>query len=81
MSKVLKLCAYSLALYVFFAFIGPQIISLSPTWQALNNALEENNVEGGALFYTEIPFIEEAEQAVRDGVEKGMALRKEGLAH
>ncbi len=77
MRKVIKLCTYSLVLYVFFAFIGPQIIALSPTWQGLNAALEEHNVEGGALFYTEIPFIEEAEQAVRDGVKKGMALRKE----
>ncbi len=76
MKKVAKLCTYSFMLYLFFAYVGPQLISFFPTWQALNNALEENNVEGGALFYTEIPFIEEAEQNVRNGVEKGMALRE-----
>ncbi len=77
MKGILKLGLYSFLLFLFFAYVGPFMISLSPTWQGLNRELEEHGVEGGALFYTEIPFIEDAEKHIRASVKKGMEIREE----
>ncbi len=77
MKGLAKFIFYSSLLYLFFAYVGPFMISLSPTWQGLIRELDEHDVEGGALFYTEVPFIEDAEDHVRAAVEEGMRIRRE----
>ncbi len=77
MKGLLKLLTYSFGLFLFFAYIGPFIIAQFPTWGRFNDALDEHNIPGGALYYTEIPFIEDAVNHVDSAVNEGMRKRSE----
>ena len=53
------------------------MISLSPAWQHYNAVQEQYGLNSGALYYSDIPNIQEAEEFTRNAVKEGMKLRRE----
>ncbi len=61
----------------FFAVITPRLVALSPAWQHYDRVQEENGLDSGALYYTNVPVVQSAEEAMKHAVKAGMAERRE----
>lgn len=72
----LKLCAWAVALWFFFAVLTPRLVALFPAWQRYYAVQEKYNLDSGALYYTNVPVTQEAEMAMRAAVREGMAERR-----
>lgn len=59
--------------FVFTPFIEPKI----PAWHRYNQIQEEQNLDSGALYYTNVPQTQDAEAAMREAMEKAMRIRRE----
>lgn len=68
--KFIKLIACSFLLYFFFAHFTPFIVQFFPNWQAYVEAADEYGIEPGALYYTDVPVVLDAEHASREAVMK-----------
>ncbi len=77
MKGLLKLVLCGGILYAFLIWIGPFLSNQSEIGRAFTAVLEENDLHSGALYYTDLPMIYEAEAAVQAGVKKGMEIRNE----
>lgn len=73
--KVLKLALWSLGLWIFFAVLTPRMLALSTAWQRYDMVQEENSLDSGALYYTNVPVTGEAVEAVGKAVREGMRER------
>lgn len=72
----LKLSAWAVALWFFFAVLTPRLVALFPAWQRYYAVQEEYNLDSGALYYTNVPITQEAENAMRAAVRRGMEDRR-----
>lgn len=72
----LKLFAWAVALWFFFAVITPRLVALFPAWQRYYAVQEKYNLDSGALYYTNVPVTQEAEEAMRAAVHEGMEERR-----
>jgi len=70
MIKLAKLITYLFLFYVFFAHFTPFIVQFFPSWQAYVDTANEYGIESGALYYTDVPVVLDAEQSSRDAVMK-----------
>ena len=75
--KMGKLVLWGVSLWVFFAVITPRLVALSPAWQHYDRDQEENGLDSGALYYTNVPVVQSAEEAMKRAVKAGMAERRE----
>ena len=75
--KMGKLILWGAGLWVFFAVITPRLVALSPAWQHYDRVQEENGLDRGALYYTNVPVVQSAEEAMKHAVKAGMAERRE----
>ena len=66
MFKMGKLVLWGVGLWVFFALVTPRLV-----------ALEEHGLDSGALYYTNVPVVQSAEEAMKRAVKAGMAERRE----
>ncbi len=72
----LKLFAWAVALWFFFAVLTPRLVALSPAWQRYYAVQEQYDLDSGALYYTNVPITQEAETAIRAAVRQGMEDRR-----
>lgn len=72
---ILLLLAWGLGLWFFFAIFTPWLEPKIPAWQRYNKIQEEQNLDSGALYYSNVPQTQEAEEATRRAVREGMAQR------
>ncbi len=77
--NILKLLLYALGCWFFFAVFTPFLEDHIPAWKRYNQIQEEQNLDSGALYYTNVPQIQEAEEQTRRAVREGMAIRREAL--
>lgn len=57
----IKLGLAVLGLWFFVFYAGPAIINTVPGWKQLADAADRNDINTGAIFYTDIPLSHEAE--------------------
>lgn len=72
----LHLAGWAVSLWVFFGFIGPRLVTLSPSWQRYCQVQEEQGLDSGALYYTDVPVSLECERANRAAVMKALERRR-----
>lgn len=72
---VFRLCCWIGGLWLFFVVLGPWLFSLSPAWQRYDAVQEEHNIHSGAIYYSDVPVTQEAEEATRKAVREGMDTR------
>ena len=72
----LRLAGYALALWGFFGFVGPKVISMIPAWRQYCEVQDAYGLDSGAIFYTDVPVSQEAELANRAAVEAAMSRRR-----
>ena len=72
----LKMGGLAVALWFFFAVLTPRLVALSPAWQRYDAAQEEYGLDSGALYYSNVPATQEAEEVVRRAVREGMRQRR-----
>lgn len=74
--NILKLACICLGLWFFFAILTPILEDHIPAWKRYNRIQEEQGLDSGALYYTNVPQTQEAEinmrRAVREGMEERM---------
>lgn len=73
------ICAAGL-IWLFFGLLEAGLAALCPAWQRFNALQEEHGLNSGALFYTDVPVSQEAEEAMREAVRKAMSARRERRA-
>lgn len=76
----LRLTGCALALWGFFGFVGPWLVSSIPAWRSYCDVQEAHGLDSGALYYTDVPVSLECERANRAAVEHALALRREKAA-
>lgn len=75
--KLLNLAFVIACLWLFFAVIGPYITNNIPAWKRYNQIQEEQNLDSGALYYSNVPQTQEAAERTRQAVKEGMRIRRE----
>lgn len=75
--KLLKLVIVIACLWIFFAVIGPYMTNSIPAWKRYNQIQEEQNLDSGALYYSNVPQTQEAAERTRKAVQEGMRIRRE----
>ena len=68
-----------LGLWFFFAVITPMLENNIPTWKRYNQIQEEQGLDSGAIYYSDVPQTQEAEMITRKAVEEGMKARRDAL--
>lgn len=63
-------------LWLFFAVIGPFFEARIPAWHRYNQIQEEQNLDSGALYYSNVPQTQEAEERMRNAVKEAMQERR-----
>ena len=80
MSRPLKgvfwLAVWAAGLWFFFAVFTPVLEDQIPAWKRYNQIQEEQNLDSGALYYSNVPQTQEAEERTRAAVAEGMAQRR-----
>ena len=75
--SILKLLAWGVGLWLFFAVLTPFLEDRIPAWKRYNQIQKEQDLDSGALYYTNVPQVQEAEEQTRRAVSEGMAKRRE----
>lgn len=71
----IRLALWAVGLWFFFAILTPAIEPLIPAWHKYNQLQEAQGHDSGALYYTNVPFTQDAETITRQAVEDGMRER------
>lgn len=74
--NLLILGIWGVGLWFFFAILTPIMEDHIPAWKRYNQIQEEQNLDSGALYYSNVPQTQEAEEATRRAVREGMAERR-----
>lgn len=74
--KIIKLILIIGGLFLFFVFIGPTISENIPAWKEYNRIQEEQGLDSGALYYSNVPQTQESEDRTRNAVKEGMEKRR-----
>lgn len=74
--NLVLLAAWAVGLWFFFAILTPIMEEHIPAWKRYNQIQEEQNLDSGAIYYTNVPQTQEAEEAARRAVKEGMAERR-----
>lgn len=74
--KIAKLIFVCIILFVFFAYVGPFIEVYIPAWKRYNQIQEEQNLDSGALYYSNVPQTQEAEENMRRAIKEAMDERR-----
>ncbi len=74
--SLLLMAMWGVGLWFFFAIFTPFLEGHIPAWKRYNQIQEEQNLDSGALYYTNVPQTQEAEEATRRAVKEGMAERR-----
>lgn len=77
--KLFKLFLACFCIWLFFAYVGPFIIDQFPAWKRYNEIQEEQNLDSGALYYSNVPQTQEAEETTRAAVKAAMEMRRKKM--
>lgn len=77
MRGLLLLAAWGAGLWFFFAILTPVLEDHIPAWKRYNQIQEEQGLDSGALYYSNVPQTQEAEEKTRAAVASGMAARRD----
>lgn len=75
-ANILKLVCWAVGLWFFFAILTPVIEDHISAWKRYNRIQEEQDLDSGALYYSNVPQTQEAEETTRRAVREGMADRR-----
>lgn len=75
--KLLNLAFVVACLWLFFAVLGPMLTNSIPAWKRYNQIQEEQDLDSGALYYSNVPQTQEAAESTRQAVREGMKARRE----
>lgn len=78
--SIILLSAWAVGLWLFFAILTPALENHIPAWKRYNQIQEEQGLDSGALYYSNVPQTQEAEEATRAAVKAGMTERRERRA-
>lgn len=70
------LMLWGIGFWVFFAILTPFLENHIPAWKRLNTIQAEQGIDSGALYYSNVPQTQEAEERTRAAVAEGMAQRR-----
>lgn len=73
---LLLLALWGVGLWFFFAIFTPVLENHVPAWKRYNEIQEEKGLDSGALYYTNVPQTQEAEEQTRAAVKAGMLERR-----
>lgn len=73
---LLWLAVWAAGLWFFFAIFTPVLENQIPAWKRYNQIQEEQGLDSGALYYSNVPQTQEAEERTRAAVSEGMAERR-----
>lgn len=76
---LLWIAVWATGLWFFFAILTPILEDHIPAWKRYNRIQEEQNLDSGALYYSNVPQTQEAEETTRRAVREGMAERRRTL--
>lgn len=76
LKNLLSLLAICLGLWFFFACLTPIMEDRIPAWKRYNQISEEQGLDSGALYYSNVPQTQEAEMVTRAAVKAGMEQRR-----
>lgn len=79
LKNIAVLAVWSIGLWFFFAVLTPIIEDHIPAWKRYNQVQEEQDLDSGALYYSNVPQTQEAEENTRRAVKEGMAIRRDAL--
>lgn len=77
--NIFKLVCWALGLWFFFAILTPVMEDHILAWKRYNRIQEEQNLDSGALYYSNVPQTQEAEETTRRAVREGMADRRNAI--
>lgn len=75
LGKWLKLLLICLGLWFFFAYFTPFMEDRIPAWKRFNQIQEEQGLDSGALYYSNVPQTQDSEAATRRAIEEAMQER------
>lgn len=75
--KLFRLTCICLALWFFFFVFTPFIEPKIPAWHRFNQIQEEQNLNSGAIYYSDVPQTQAAEEAMREAIAKAMQTRRD----
>lgn len=81
LANMLKICLWGLGLWFFFAIFTPFLEDRIPAWKRFNQIQEEQNLDSGALYYTNVPQVQEAEENTRRAMHESMLERRKARQH
>lgn len=76
--NIIKLVVICICLWFFFAILTPVLEDHIPAWKRYNTIQEEQDLNSGALYYSDVPQTQEAEEVTRRAVREGMEERRRG---
>ena len=76
MGKWIKLVLICAGRWFFFAILTPVMEAHIPAWQKYNRVQEEQGLDSGALYYSNVPQSFDSEIGTREAVEEGMKERR-----
>lgn len=71
------LALWGIGLWIFFAILTPILEDQIPAWKRYNQIQEEQGLDSGALYYSNVPQTQEAEARTREAVKAGMSERRQ----
>lgn len=75
--KIGKLLLIAAFLWFFFGVLTPILENHIPAWKRYNQIQDENGLDSGALYYSDVPQTQEAEERMRAAIKAGMRERLE----
>lgn len=63
-------------LWFFFSVITPFLEDRIPAWKRYNRIQEEQGLDSGALYYSNVPQTQEAEETMRRAIRETMEERR-----
>lgn len=75
--KLFKLFGIFFILWFFFGVFTPYIEPKISAWHRYNQIQEEQNLDSGALYYSNVPQTQEAEMNMRRAIKEAMQARRE----
>lgn len=76
LKKCLVLLCICVGLWFFFSVITPFMEDRIPAWKRYNRIQEEQGLDSGALYYSNVPQTQEAEEAMRRAIKETMEERR-----
>ena len=75
--NLIKLGIIGFGLWFFFAIFTPWFENFFPAWQRYNRIAEEKGLDSGALYYSNVPVYQDAEEHLREATRQAMEERRQ----